>query len=83
MAMANFEPINVKVTNACPIIIWLEKPKQNFSVKYQGSYGSCCAFSTVANLEGLYASKKGVIKTFFEQMICDCNTLLIIDATGV
>ena len=57
--------------------------KKDFSVKDQGSCGSFWAFSTVANLEGLYAAKKGAIKTFFEQILCDCDTLLILDATGV
>jgi len=61
----------------------LEKPKKNFSVEDQCSCGSFWAFSTVANLEGLYNAKRGVIKTFFEQILCDCDTLLILDATGV
>ena len=59
------------------------KPKKNFSVKDQGSCGSFRAYSTVANLEGLYAAKRGVIKTFFEQILCDWETLLILDETEV
>ena len=31
--------------------------------------------ATVANLEGLYAKEKGVIKTFSEQMLVDCDNL--------
>ena len=36
--------------------------------------GSCLAFSIIANLEGLYYAKKGVMKTFSEQMLVDCDT---------
>ena len=43
-------------------------------VKNQGSCGSCWAFSTVANLEGLYYIKYGQHKRFSEQMLVDCDT---------
>ena len=43
-------------------------------VKDQGSCGSCWAFATMANLESLYAQKKGVVKTFSEQFLVDCDT---------
>ena len=43
-------------------------------VKNQGSCGSCWAFSTVANLEGLYYIKYGQHKRFSEEMLVDCDT---------
>ena len=43
-------------------------------VKDQGQCGSCWSFATMANLEGLYAQKKKVIKTFSEQFLVDCDT---------
>ena len=43
-------------------------------VKNQGSCGSCWAFATVANLEGLYYIKYGQHKRFSEQMLVDCDT---------
>ena len=74
MAMANFNPHIVKVTNAAPASWdWREKGYVS-PVKNQGSCGSCWAFATVANLEGLYYKKKGVMKTFSEQMLVDCDT---------
>ena len=50
---------------------WLETLNP---VKNQGSCGSCWAFSTVANLEGLYYIKYGQHKRFSEQMLVDCDT---------
>ena len=74
MAMVNFEPTTVKVSNAAPTTYdWRDHGRVS-AVKDQGSCGSCWAFSTVANLEGLYAEKKGTIKTFSEQMLVDCDT---------
>ena len=75
MAMANFEPTYVKVSNAAPSSYDWRNFNRVAAVKDQGSCGSCWAFATVANLEGLYAEKKGVIKTFSEQMLVDCDTL--------
>ena len=74
MAMANFEPTYVKVSNAAPASYDWRSYNRVAPVKDQGSCGSCWAFATVANLEGLYAEKKGVIKTFSEQMLVDCDT---------
>ena len=74
IAMANFNPHIVKVTNAAPDAWdWREKGYVS-PVKDQGSCGSCWAFATVANLEGLYYKNKGVMKTFSEQMLVDCDT---------
>ena len=74
MAIANFEPTTVKVSNAAPTSYDWRNYGRVSAVKDQGSCGSCWAFSTVANLEGLYAEKKGTIKTFSEQMLVDCDT---------
>ena len=74
MAMANFDPTVVKVSNAAPAAYdWRDYGRVS-PVKDQGSCGSCWAFSTVANLEGLYYANKGVMKTFSEQMLVDCDT---------
>ena len=64
----------VKVSNAAPASYDWRNYNRVSPVKDQGSCGSCWAFSTVANLEGLYAAKKGTIKTFSEQMLVDCDT---------
>ena len=74
MAVANFDPYIVKVSNAAPASYDWRNYNRVSPVKDQGSCGSCWAFSTVANLEGLYAAKKGTIKTFSEQMLVDCDT---------
>ena len=74
MAVANFHPKIVKVTNAAPDAWdWREKGYVS-GVKDQASCGSCWAFSTVGNLEGQYYKEKGVMKLFSEQMIVDCDT---------
>ena len=74
MAMANFDPTIVKVSNAAPAAYdWRDYGRVS-PVKDQGSCGSCWAFSTIANLEGLYYANKGVMKTFSEQMLVDCDT---------
>ena len=73
-AVANFNPTTVKVSNAAPDAYdWRDYGRVS-GVKDQGSCGSCWAFSTVGNLEGLYYANKGVMKTFSEQMIVDCDT---------
>ena len=63
MAMANFDPTIVKVSNAAPTSYDWRNYNRVAAVKDQGSCGSCWAFSTVANLEGLYAANKGVINS--------------------
>ena len=74
LAYLNSNPVQVKVTNEAPDAFdWRDKGVVS-AVKDQGSCGSCWAFSTVANLEGLYALNKGVVKTFSEQYLVDCDT---------
>ena len=73
-ALINTRPVHAKSSNAAPDAFdWRDKGVVS-NVKDQGSCGSCWAFSTVANLEGLYALGKGEVKTFSEQLLVDCDT---------
>ena len=74
MAVANFDPYIVKVSNAAPSAWDWRSKGYVAAVKNQGSCGSCWAFATVANLEGLYFKNKGVMITMSEQMLVDCDT---------
>ena len=75
LAYINPNPVRAKKTNdvAPDAFDWRDKGVVS-GVKDQGSCGSCWAFATVANLEGLYALNKGEVKTFSEQMLVDCDT---------
>ena len=73
-AFLNPNPVHVSISNEAPDSFdWRDKGVVS-GVKDQGSCGSCWAFATVANLESLYALKKGVVKTFSEQLLVDCDT---------
>ena len=75
MAVANFNPYIVKISNAAPDS-WDWRDKGYVSpVKDQGSCGSCWAFATVANLEGLYYKHYSKMVTMSEQMLVDCDTI--------
>ena len=74
MALLNLKPVTVKISNEAPEAFDWRSQGAVSDIKDQGSCGSCWAFATVANLEGLYAQEKGVIKTFSEQLLVDCDT---------
>ena len=74
MAMANFDPYFVKTSNAAPSSYDWRNYNRVCAVQDQGSCGSCWAFATIGNLEGLYAAKVGECKKFSEQMLVDCDT---------
>jgi len=74
MAYVNLHPYNVKIRNDAPSSYDWRTQGRVSGVKDQGSCGSCWAFATVANLEGLYYAEKKEMKTFSEQMVVDCDT---------
>ena len=75
LAAYNFNPHTVKISNAAPgSWDWREKGYVS-AIKDQGGCGSCWAFATVANLEGLFFKNKGYMEIMSEQMLVDCDTI--------
>ena len=74
MAMLNLDPIFLKNTNYAPASFDWRDYGRVCRVKDQGSCGSCWAFATLGNLEGIYAGYFGECKTFSEQQLIDCDT---------
>ena len=76
LAGLNLQPANfVRTNDAAPDELNFIEQGYLQGVKDQGSCGSCFAFATIANIEGLYFTKYGKNKEFSEQMIVDCDTL--------
>ena len=68
-----FDKVNVQKRNDLPENFnWMDQQALG-PIKDQGSCGSCWAFSTVANIEGLYKVKKNETYILSEQNLVDCD----------
>ena len=74
MAVANFNPFHPKISNTTPDSLDWRDLNRVTSVKNQGACGAAWAFSTVGNLEGLYAGHYGVLLELSQSVIIDCDT---------
>jgi cathepsin F len=68
------ERIQIKTNDAPETFDWRNEGAVN-AVKDQAQCGSCWAFATAANLEGLYYLKNKQSMTFSEQQLVDCDTI--------
>jgi len=73
MAVTNFAPFHTSISNEAPESLdW--RDSRVVGVKDQGTCGAAWAFSTVGNLEGLYAGHYGKVVDLSESVIIDCDT---------
>ena len=71
MALQNLSPVDIEVTNVAPDSYDWRNYDCVSAVKEQLSCGSCFAFATCGNLEGLYVANRVFLKTFSEQFLLD------------
>lgn len=73
----NNKPINRIISNninlSLPLSVDWRIKNVVTSVKDQGQCGSCWAFSSTGSLEGAYAIKYNILKSFSEQQLVDCD----------
>ena len=74
-AASNFNPYHIKISNDAPESLdWRSLNRVIPKVKDMGSCGASYAFSTVGNLEGLYAEHFGKLEDLSASVIIDCDT---------
>ena len=75
MAASNFDPYHLKISNDAPESLdWRNLNRVVPSVKSMGVCSASYAFSTVGNLEGLYAEHFGKLVDLSTSVIIDCDT---------
>ena len=74
MAVANFDPFHIKIKNDAPDSLDWRNLNRVTVVKDQGACSAAWAFSTVGNLEGLYAGHYGILLDLSKSVIIDCDS---------
>ncbi len=74
LSLINFHPVHIPPSNDPPERYDWRDNGYVFPARNQGSCSASWAFSTITNLEGLYAIGTGVPKKLSEQEIIDCDT---------